>query len=141
MCTTWTAHDFARTPRVPQSKPTSVHSSPPLVHRHEPRLIFTTCRRPPRRILHLHITSQKILQIHTMLSITPHPRATTINPHFNQFLHATYAARVRVFDRTCSALDSCTSQEKKNPECPGYGRISCYGQTRLPMDNEDYWTH
>ena len=38
------------------------------------------------RIRHLHITSQKIHQIHSMLSITHHPRVTTIGPHIAQFL-------------------------------------------------------
>jgi len=44
-------------------------------------LTFTTCHRPPRRILCLHITSQEIHQIHITLSITHHPRVTTISPH------------------------------------------------------------
>ena len=35
-CTTLTARDSVRTHRVPQFKPTRVHPSPSLVHRHEP---------------------------------------------------------------------------------------------------------
>ena len=67
-CTMWTAHDSVRTPRVPRSKPTRVYHSPPLVHRHEPFVIY------------LHITSQETHQIYTTLSITHHPRVTTISP-------------------------------------------------------------
>ena len=37
---------------------------------------FTTCRRPSRRILHLHI--QEIHQIYSTLSITHHQRVNTI---------------------------------------------------------------
>jgi len=44
--------------------------------------IFTTCHGPPRRILHLHNMSQgiHIHQNYTTLSITYHPRVTTIGP-------------------------------------------------------------
>ena len=43
------------------------------------RLTFTSCCRLPCPILHMHITRQEIHQLHTMLSITHHPRVTTIS--------------------------------------------------------------
>ena len=49
-------------------------------------MTFTSRRRLPCHILHLHITSQEIHQIHSMFSITHHPRVFTIGPHQVNFL-------------------------------------------------------
>ena len=80
LCTTWTAHESARTLRVPQSKP--IH-----VRLHHPWSISTNLsfdlHHMPSTITSiqlLHITIQEIHQIHTALSITHHPRVTTIGP-------------------------------------------------------------
>ena len=70
---------------VPRHEPFASPSLLTSILHHGPsawifRLTFTTHRRLPCRILHLHITSQEIHQIHTMLSNTHHPKMTTIGP-------------------------------------------------------------
>jgi len=99
----WIAHDSTRTSQVTWRQASTCPSPPHdastpnlLLARHHRMVHRTQARAHPtprvvgqhigHRIRHLHITSQKIHQIHSMLSITHHPRVTTIGPHIAQFL-------------------------------------------------------
>ena len=78
--TMWTAHDSAWTPRSFDAKPLAWPSSPYGASHPSWSSPFTTCHRLLHRILYLHITSQKIHQIRSILSIIHHPRVTIIGP-------------------------------------------------------------